>query len=315
MTAVDVSVVVVNHNTADLLITCLRSIYEFPPEVRFEVFVVDNRSDDESIESVRRQFPPVRILPLQKNIGFGAAVNRALVLCQGRYALVLNPDARLLPGTLDALVTFADANPRAGCVGPRHVGNDERIQLTWGKFPTLRSEVVRKALHTTLASSNRRMIKRIEQAILTPCKVDWVSGSCMLVRREAWTKAGLLDENYFLYFEDIDWCGRMRDQGFAVHYLPDVRVVHRGGGSTERRRIDALLAYRASQFYFVRKHYGAFHSAAVRGLEALKSFVLLGAYLSVGRLIGGKGKASQPRLMAMIHLKILRLCLGRERGV
>ena len=307
---VDVSIIIVNYNTRDYLKTCLESVFEYPPEKTFEVVVVDNASTDDSFDMATRRFVPAKIIRMESNVGFSRAVNFALDQCDGRYALLLNPDAAMLPATLDIMVETADESADIGAVGAKHVGSDGRVQLTWGQFPSMRSEIFRKVIHTSLGAQSGRAADFVEKIARKVAFPDWVSGSCMLVKREAWEKAGTLDEKIFLYFEDIDWCARIRKAGFRIKLLPEAAVKHTGGASTSKHQIDAIEAYRKSQFYFIRKYYGAPYSLMIRTMVTLKSAGLCFGHLLSWFFASSETEGERQRLMAMIHKKVLFIALS-----
>lgn len=288
----ELSILIVNYDTADFLEECLASIYRHPPDCSFEVVVVDNRSPDDSAERVRRLFPQVRLLELEENVGFARANNRALREARGRYLLLLNSDTRALEGSLQGLVRALDENPSVGIVGCKQLDGRDKMQLTWGRFPSFSNEIARKALHWRLRIDGAQVREYLDRKYHGSSRVDWVSGSCLIARREAVEEGGLLDENIFLYFEDIDWCRRIQLRGWGILYEPGVRIVHYGGESAKRHLIDALVAYRRSQFYFCRKYFGRTALVVLKALVAAKSLLAFGRH-SVGWLAAGGDRAQR----------------------
>jgi GT2 family glycosyltransferase len=270
-TPVDLSILIASYDTVDYLEECLESIYRNPPEVPFEVLVVDNDSPDRSADMVREKFPRVRLLVLEENVGFARANNVAMQHARGHYLLLLNSDTRVLPGSLTRLLAVMKRHPRVGAVGCKQLDGDGHLKLTWGRFPSFYNEIVRKVLHWRLRIDGSQVRDYLDRKYNGTSSVDWVSGSCLLARREAVDEAGLLDENIFMYFEDIDWCRRMQAQGWQVLYEPGVNIVHYGGVSAGRHLIDALVAYRRSQFYFCRKYFGGGALIFLKLLVGLKS--------------------------------------------
>jgi len=268
---VDLSILIVNYDTVSILRECLASIYQHPPSVCFEVLVVDNGSPDGSGDMVRQEFPQVRLLLLGENTGFARANNLALQQARGRLLLLLNSDTRVLDGSLDGLVAAMEEHPQAGVVGCKQIDARGHLQLTWGRFPTFYREIVRKVLHWRMRIDGSQVRDYLQRKYTSSAQVDWVSGSCLMARREAVHDAGLLDENIFLYFEDIDWCRRIQRQGWQILYEPRVKIFHHGGATAARHLIDALVAYRRSQFYFCRKYFGDGALRLVKFLVAGKS--------------------------------------------
>ena len=261
----DLSIVIVNWNTRDLLAHCLASIYDTASGLDFETIVVDNGSSDDSMTMVREQFPRTHIIANSDNVGFARANNQAIALCQGRYVLLLNSDTQVLPGSLDGIVRFMDDHPAAGAAGVRLLNPDGSFQASHSPFPTLWQECLmltglgRLLVCSTYPSFGPELEKG-------PQKVDYVEGACLLVRREVIEQVGGLDECIFMYAEEVDWCYRFVQAGWEVWYLPQVTIVHVGGQSSKQRqgRMEAEL-YR-SRIYFFRKHCGRFQAWFLRVL-------------------------------------------------
>ncbi len=251
---VDVSAIVVNWNTRDLLARCLGSLYETTQE-SLQVIVVDNASQDGSTEMVRKRFPQVLLIENDENVGFARANNQAMPLAQGRYLLLFNSDAIAQPGAIHALVTLADAQPRAGIVGAQLLNPDGTFQASYTPFPTLWQEFL------ILTGLGRAMYgahypSRGPEEKKGPQEVDRVEGACMLVRREAYAQVGGLDEGYFMYAEEVDWCYAMKQIGWQVWYQPAARVIHFGGSSSRHRQPQREVDLYQSRVRFFRKHHG-----------------------------------------------------------
>lgn len=252
----DLSVVIVNWNTVDLLVRCLHSVYDEAGGLGLEAIVVDNASTDGSVGMVRERFPQVQLIENAENVGFVRANNQAIARCKGRYVLLLNSDTRVLPGSLDQVVRFMDAHSSAGIAGVRLVNPDGTFQASFTPYPTLWREFL------VLSGLGRLLIRptfpscgpQIEQGAQ---RIDgYVEGAYMMARREALDQVGGLDERIFMYAEDVDWCYRFDQAGWAVWYLPQASIVHYGGQSTRQRqgRMEAEL-YRSRVVLF-HKHYG-----------------------------------------------------------
>ena len=300
--APQLSIVIASYDTVDFLEPCLESIYRFPPRVDFEVLVVDNHSPDGSAGMVRERFPQVRLQVLETNIGFARANNLALRSARGRYLLLLNSDTRVLEGSLDGLLAALQRNPDVGVVGCKQLDGNRQLQLTWGRFPTFFSEMVRKVLHWRLRTDGSQVRDYLDRKYHGASTVDWVSGSCLLARREAVQEGGLLDENLFLYFEDIDWCRRIQNEGWRVLYEPGVQIIHYGGVSASRHLIDALVAYRCSQLYFCRKYFGPGALTLLKALVGGKSAVAF-----VRHSFGWLASVARPRQRFQAYCKLLTL--------
>ncbi len=268
-------IIVTSYNTRERLAACLESLRRYPTARPTRVIVTDNASTDGSVELVRERFPEVELLTSDVNRGFGAATNRALRRLEHETALLLNADAELTAGCLDALCDHLDQYPQTGIVGPRQIGADGRPQITCGDQPTLPGELLRAWRHRRLRAAVGAGL--VSAPAESPLPIAWVSGSALMLRREALRRAGLFDENFFLYFEDIDLCLRVRRAGFEVDYLPRATVIHHGGASAAQCPDEAEFEYRRSQLRFWAKHGDRLARWLVRGYVACRSLAVLAA--------------------------------------
>ena len=229
----DLSIVVVSWNTRALLSRCLESVHTNGGNTSFEVVVVDNGSTDGSQEMVRAEFRKARLIENVENVGFARANNQALPLCNGRYVMLLNSDSEVLPGALDTLLDFMDAHPEVATVGPQLIDPTGALKiLTAGRLPSLRSVF----LHYFFLS---RLFPRIFRGVYLvpsqvgeePVPVEWVTGACLLARRDVFVELGGLDESYFMYAEDMEFCQRVVRAGLSIYLVPAAKVIHRGGAS------------------------------------------------------------------------------------
>jgi N-acetylglucosaminyl-diphospho-decaprenol L-rhamnosyltransferase len=251
----EVSVIIVNWNTRDLLVGCLDSIAQTASDLDVEIVVVDNASVDGSQAMVRDCFPQVKLIENRENVGFAQANNQAIRVSQGRYVLLFNSDAITTPGAIQALVSLADEKSRAGIIGARLLNPDNSFQASYTPFPTLWEEfLILTGLGRLLRG--RWYPSRGPEEDKGPQIVDYVEGACMLVRRAAFEDVGGLDECYFMYAEEVDWCYAMRDRDWQVWYQPAAKVIHLGGGSSRSRRPQREADLYRSRVQFFRKHYG-----------------------------------------------------------
>jgi len=251
----DVSIIIVNWNTRALLADCLESVARTTGDLKVELIVVDNASTDDSQAMVRQRFPHVRLIVNQKNVGFARANNRGMATSHGRYVLLLNSDTLAAPGALYALVRLADTEPRAGIIGAQLLNPDGSFQVSYAPFPNLWQEFM------VLSGVGRLLYgpwypSRGPEEEKGPQVVDYVAGACMLVRREAFEDVGGLDEAYFMYAEEVDWCYAMRQEGWQVWYQPAAEVIHLGSGSSRSRRCQREGDLYRGRVQFFRKHYG-----------------------------------------------------------
>jgi GT2 family glycosyltransferase len=262
---VDLSIIIVNWNTRQLLLDCLRSIYGTVRKVSFEVSVVDNGSADGSVEAVARSYPDVTIIANGRNEGFAKANNIAMRRMQGEYAVLLNSDTLLREGSLDGMHAFMQSHPEAGLCGPQLLYGDGRKQTSTGTFPRVLSEYTSASL-VRLLSPDKHPGK--EPGYRGPTPVDFIIGACMFARKSAIDDVGMLDEEYFFYYEEIDWCFRMNRAGWQVYHIPDIEIVHFGGQSTRDINLRARVESWRSRYLFFQKSRGL-SGIGMFGLHAL----------------------------------------------
>jgi len=250
------SIVIVNWNTGKLLTECLQSIYEHSPQVCLEVIVVDNASTDGSAVAAEQKFPQAQFIHSQLNLGFAGGNNLGIRGSQGDQVLLLNPDTRIHAGALQEMSDFLNNHPRAGAVGARLLNPDGSLQPSCSPEPTLRSEFIR--LFHLKGVRPDGYYAMDDWDILTARQVDTLLGACIMVRREALDAVGLLDERFFMYSEEVDFCARLRKSDWEIYWTPRAEVVHYGGQSTRLVAAEMFLnLYKAKVQYF-RKQHGAF---------------------------------------------------------
>lgn len=253
----DLSVVLVSYNTRELLEQALRTVLDAAAGLRAEIFVVDNASRDHSAELVEEKFPQVRLIRSPRNVGFAAGNNLAFRQVQGRYILLLNTDTIVRRDTLRCLVEFLDAHPEAGAAGCKILNPDGTLQLACRRgFPTPMAAFCKVSGLSRLFPRSRRFAA-YNLTYLDPeqvNEVDALSGSCMMVRKQAVDQVGLLDEDYFMYGEDLDWCFRMRQAGWKIYYVPHTAIVHFKGESGRAEQMRVLYRFYEAMSIFVRKH-------------------------------------------------------------
>jgi GT2 family glycosyltransferase len=250
------SVLVVSYETRELLERCLASLAEPLGRGEIEVIVADNASRDGSAAMVRDRFPRVRLIAHESNRGFSVAVNAAARASRGETLLLLNPDTEVPASGPAAIAASLAAHPDAWAVGLRQLAPDGVFQLSFGLEPGLASEWLRRVVQRRLDRDDRRLAAWLDRRYARPRPVAWVAGSSMAVRRDAFFRVGGFDEGYFLFFEDIDFCLRLRAAGGRVYYDPGVTVIHHRGASAARSPELASRAYRESQLRFWETHRG-----------------------------------------------------------
>ncbi|MBM3293451.1 MAG: glycosyltransferase family 2 protein [Candidatus Aminicenantes bacterium] len=285
----DVSVILVNYNDREHLGACLDSFRSEPSFPVREIILVDNASTDGSAQFAASRYPEVRILRNEANLGFSRANNQAAREARGGLLFFLNTDAALLPGALDVLTAALEKSPRAGAAGPALVRGPGRHQVSFGRRVDFAAQFVQKAVINPYRKIQLRFARKSRP-------VGWLSAAGLLCRAEAFAGVGGFDENFFIYFEDIDLCLRMRRAGWTILYVPESRVFHAGGATTAPRRARSRLEYRRSQLYFYEKH----NSRASLGL--LRAY--LRTALTLARLRGGfrgaEGRSLRREYQAML---------------
>ncbi len=292
----DLSIVIVSWNVRDLLRRCLQSIYNpevdcggeqtasasgwTAPSLALQVIVVDNASSDGSAKMVREGFPNVRLVVNQNNRGFPAANNQGITVADGRYVMLLNPDTEIVSHALTELIAFADRHPAVGMIGPQLLNPDGSVQSSRRRFPTLTTAFIEstwlqpaivdlrsRTLLGSLTAPLRRLLERYYVSDRPDDEiqdVDWITGAAMLARREAINDVGLMDEGFFMYSEELDWCRRFRQAGWRVVYLPTAQIVHHVGKSSEQVVAARHIHFQTSKVRYFRKYNGALAAAALR---------------------------------------------------
>ncbi len=256
---IDLSISIVNYNAKDLLQQCLHSIFSNVDNLNIEVWVVDNASIDGSAEMVESMYPQVNLIKNSSNRGFIKANNQGLRKSNGRYVLSLNNDTIVLPGALSTMVEFMDSHPDAGAIGAKLLNPDGTLQLSCRDFPTYSAAIFnRYSLLTKLFPNNKfsRKYLKTDWDHNDVREVDWVSGSCLLVRREVIETVGIMDEDYNMYVDDVDWCYRIWKHGWKVYYVPDAKIIHYiGMGGTHVNPPKMTIERHKSMYKFYKKHY------------------------------------------------------------
>jgi hypothetical protein len=249
----DLSIIIVNWNTKDLLCQCIDSLDRTLKKIDTEVFVVDNGSTDGSVGAVRERFPGVKLIENPVNMGFARANNQALSLSAGRYLLLLNPDTQVKEEAIERMLSFMEAHPDAAVAGAQLLNADGSKQNSIAKFPSLVTELLNKSLLRWLFP---KRFPGKERDFSDPIEVDSVIGACMMVRREAMEEVGLLDENYFLFMEETDWCYRMKEANWKIFHVPRAEVIHFQGKSAEAEKPKARIEYYRSRYHYFKKNKG-----------------------------------------------------------
>lgn len=267
----DLSVCIVNWNTREDLARCLTSLVGRSWDIEYEVWVVDNASQDSSGDLVRTRFPTVNLVVNAENRGFAAANNQAIQQSQGRYILLLNPDTIVHEGALNQLVWFLDTHPAVGIAGLKLLNPDGSLQYSCRTFPTWGAVLFRGTLLGRLFPHNRFTREYLMQdwPHNEVRRVDWVSGAGLAVRRKMLAQIGLLDERFFMYCEDMDLCRRAWDAGWEVVYFPEAVVTHFIGRSSDQNLGPMIVEFHRSMYRYVGKHLAPRYGPAVKVLAGV----------------------------------------------
>lgn len=237
------SIIILTWNSASEIGACLRSIQRYATTIKHEVLVIDNASADETAALVAREFPTVKLLQNEDNLGFAKGNNRGIRHARGRYLLLLNPDTIVHPGALSAMVNYLETHPRVAAVGPRLIQDDGLIQRSCTHYPSISTVL---AAHLT------------QGGYLPPgddpAAVEAVSGAALMVRGDVVETVGPLDTDFFMYGEDTEWCYRMRLAGWEIHYLPKAEITHFRGRSAGRVPLQTYVRRRLAKLIFLKKH-------------------------------------------------------------
>lgn len=254
----DVSVIIVNWNTAQVTCDCLESVYQQTTGVEFEAIVIDNASSDDSIAMFKESFPQVILIENSDNRGFAAANNQGMAIARGRYILLLNSDTVVLENAIEKTVRFADSRSDAAVIGCRVLNPDRSLQPTCFMYPSVLNMVLSSSyLYKVFPNSKFFGRERMSWWDRNDVRdVEVVTGCFMLVRREAMQQVGMMDERFFMYGEEADWCYRFKQSGWRVIFMPDAQIIHLGGASSNQIKPAMKMQLSAGLLQFVKKQKG-----------------------------------------------------------
>lgn len=297
------SVVIVSWNVRDLLRRCLDSVLRSAQlcNLPCQVIVVDSDSSDGSQAMVGEFFPQVELVPCQTNVGFVKGNNLGVSRSNGEYILLLNPDTEVVHDALQQMVDYLESHPPVGALGPRLLDPQGSTQSSRRRFPTLAAGLVESTMFQPCFenSSLLRHYYYLDRSPDEEQEVDWVVGACLLIRREAWETVGSLDENIFMYSEELDWCHRAKSKGWKIVYLPSARVIHYEAQSSNQVSGQRHIFFQTSKVYYFRKHHGTLAG------ETLRVFLLATYVLQLGLetckwLVGHKRALRRERIRAYV---------------
>jgi len=312
---VDISFIIVNWNTRDILMDCLNSIYETVKDIDVEIYVVDNNSTDGSQAAVKNGFADVKLIENETNTGFGYANNQALRIMQGRFAVLLNSDAVLKENSVKRLLAFMTTTPRAGIAGVQLLNDDGSRQNSIDNFPSSETEIFNKSI-LRLFFPGKYPSKNMSYK--DPIEVDSVIGACMMVRKEAIGDVGVFDEDYFIFLEETDWCFRMNKKGWKVYHVPDAEVFHLSGHSKKRTPWRSQIEYYISLYKFFKKNRTQASYLTLRVLKPCKIFInlilnILGNLITLFQKEGLRNRLLKYYKLSVWHLLMCPDSMGIQK--
>ena len=254
----ELSVIIVHYKAREMLLECLAALDRCLAGIQSEIVVVDNDSQDGAVEALAAAYPQVRVIANRENVGYGRAINQGIRVTSGPFVLAMNPDCLPEPDAVRILIEYLRAHPRAAVVGARQEGPGGELELSARSFPDHFTFLFNRYSLLTWLFPNNRFSRRYllsDWDHKSVREVDWLAGAFLVVRRAAIDQVGGMDEAYFMFNEDVDWCRRMRDAGWSVVYVPDARVVHYIGASRKRVTARVIIERHRGMIHYFHKHH------------------------------------------------------------
>jgi len=297
----------VSYNTKEILLDCVSSVQAHTTAIAYELIVVDNDSRDGTVAALRDAYPAMRIIANQDNRGFAKAVNQALAVSRGRHVLLLNSDTIVRDQALTTMVAYLDDHPDVGAVSCKQCTGGGHLYQTCFRFPSIRNHLYYSALFQRIAPTMQASAAATHAVDCTQSQdVDWANGACLMVRRSLLEQLGGLDEEFFMYFEDVDLCRRLRQQGYRVRHVAEAEIVHFIGRSSGRDRERLQLVWEFSRIRYIEKHF----SPVKRVL--MKSWIAAGLGWRLVQSMGGAPAAQRRRRIQSCLMTIRRLWSGPQ---
>ncbi len=312
----DVSIIIVNWNTRELLRNCLNSIIRSTHKIKYEIIVIDNNSSDKSAEMVKKEFPKVKLIANSDNRGFAAANNQGMKIAAGRHILLLNSDTVVCEDAIQKTIAFSDANPDFAVVGCQVLINEKEVQMTCFRFPGL----VNIILNATVLPKVFKYNKFFGREFMlwwkrdSERKVDVVSGMFMLVKRKAIDEVGVMDESYFVYAEEADWCRRFADAGWSNVFWPGAQIihVHGGSGSSSQAKIKMAVQLQKSLLIFIRKHEGILYYLMARMFILISSAVKVLIRMAIMLIKKHKEDNAASKIELQKSMAVVKFCISNK---
>lgn len=313
------SIIIVNYNTRELLQTCLQSIFSQTQNIDFEAIVVDNGSTDGSREMLAQSFPQVATIFNNENRGFAAANNQGVRQAKGEYILLLNSDTEIRDDAITKTVAFMDAHPEAGIAGCRLLNSDGSLQRSCEYFPELRDYFF-ESFYFDRIFPNSKIVGRFHLTWFDynrTEKVDHVMGAFLMIRKKTIDQIGLMDENFFFYAEEADWCYRAKQAGWQTYFFPGAEAVHHGGGSADSISPKMLVQLHESRFKFYRKYHRPPAALAAKIILAMGSImrIFLWGFLAIFYIFQNRQNAKKSMKKCLAFLAVLGWYLGVVKSI
>lgn len=262
----DLSIIIVNWNTKNYLEQCLESVFEHAKGIEYEVFVIDNASTDGSVQVVKEKFPQIKLIENKENVGFARANNQAIKKAQGEFICLLNPDTLIIDSSIAKMLNFIKQHNEAGVVGAKLTDSNGKWDRGWGKFPTITSEIIPGSMHKIFLPKRNIEIGQNEHI-----DVDWVGGAALIFRSSIVQNGTLLDENFFMYSEETDFCYRVKNLGYKVYGLLNTKIVHFQNKSARQNVKSARVQMFKGKFKFFKKNKNYVQALIFKFLFILKT--------------------------------------------
>lgn len=254
----DLSIIIVNYNTCKLTLDAIESIYRSETNYHYEVIVVDNHSKDSSVERIKSSFPEVILIENKENVGFAKANNQGIKISQGRYILLLNSDTVIEKNTISTMLDFMNTNPQVGASGCKVLLPDGSLDKACRRgFPTPSASLYYMLGLSKIFPNNPKFNQYHLSYLDTnhSYEIDCLVGAFMVVRRSVIDQVGMLDEDFFMYGEDIDWCYRIKQAGWQIYYVATTRIMHYKGASSKKKPFKIIYEFHRAMYIFHKKHY------------------------------------------------------------
>jgi GT2 family glycosyltransferase len=309
MPMLDFSVLIVNYNTRQLLLDCLHSLVETTTGAPIEIWVADNGSTDGSVAAVQSSFPEVHLIANDNNLGFTKANNQILTQVHGDILVLLNPDTIILPGTFAALMQTFESDVSVGVIGPQLLNGNGSIQPSCGSFTSVWTEFLFQSFLFKVIPSQFPLGKQVHMLqrhrYQIKHEVDWVTGACLAIRKEVVNEIGLLDEGFFMYGEDMEWCWRAKLAGYKVIYIPAAKVIHFSRQASMQDYRSWIIRYTSGQLRFIDKIHSKIYESVFGLLICLGSLLRIVVWAGIRLVKVSRQEEAQQRLAGYCEAFVL----------